>query len=168
MKVDRQFFRKACEALQKDEALKEAVESQQWEEAVRIIREEYEDKPELYLNLEKIRRNENLDRRLTWREVLERVFGLIPTFKTKKEKMEEECDKFIAIHRPESKDILPIKSFLKCYLEDEKFRSIINKKEFGQLHLYTDFSMREFQALNSWKDIILGYVKDYIPLSSYL
>ena len=168
MKIDRKFFEEACEALQKDKEVKESVENAAWEKAVAIMLRKYENKPELFLTLEKIRKSQNLDRPLTWREVLERVFGLIPAFKTKDEKMEEECEKFIAIHKPESKYIRHIKNFLKCYLDDEEFRRIIDKKEFTKLNLYPGFTMSEFKALDNWRDFIPGYVKDYVPLSLYI
>ena len=58
------------------------------------MRDKYEDKPQLFLNLEKIRKSENLDRRISWREFLERAFGLIDVFKSKDEKLEEECEKY--------------------------------------------------------------------------
>ncbi|MDR0704272.1 MAG: DEAD/DEAH box helicase family protein, partial [Planctomycetaceae bacterium] len=109
MKVDRKLFEKAQKKIQHDKEIKNAIDNEQWDKAVQILREKYENQPELFLNLEKIRQSENLDRRLTWREFLERVFGLIDGFKTKDEKLEEECEKFIAIYKPESKYISYIK-----------------------------------------------------------
>ena len=88
MRIDREFFDKAQETIQQDEEIKQAVENEQWEKAIAAVREKYENKPQLYLTLEKIRKSENLDRRLTWREFLERVFGFIPGFKSKNEKLE--------------------------------------------------------------------------------
>jgi type I restriction enzyme, R subunit len=75
MKVDRKLFEKAKQELQEDEDIKLAVEGEQWEKAVKIVRDKYENKPQLFLNLEKIRKSENLDRHISWREVLERIFG---------------------------------------------------------------------------------------------
>jgi len=53
MKVDRKLFEKAREELQKDTEVKSAVENEQWDKAVQIMRDKYEDKPQLFLNLEK-------------------------------------------------------------------------------------------------------------------
>ncbi len=168
MKIDRKLFEKAREEIQKDQDVRKAVENEQWEKASEIMRERYEDKPELYLNLEKIRRSENLDCRLTWREFLERVFGLIDSFKSKNEKLEEECEKFIAIYKPENKHVLHIKNYLKTYISDGEFRNSINEKNFALLNVYPGFSMKEFKALNGWKDVIPEYVKDYIPINQYM
>lgn len=168
MKIDRKLFEKAREQLQVDVDLRFAVENEQWDKAVRIVRERYENKPELFLNLEKIRKSENLDRRLTWREFLERVFGFIDSFKSKDEKLEEECDKFISIYKPESKYVPYIKNYLKAYIADEKFREIIDKKQYAELNVYAGFSMSEFKALGEWRDIIPEYVKDYVPINMYI
>ncbi|KAK3605063.1 hypothetical protein CHS0354_000729 [Potamilus streckersoni] len=168
MKVDRKLFEKAREELQKDTEVKMAVENEQWDKAVQIVREKYEDKPELYLNLEKIRRSENLDRRITWREFLERAFGLIDVFKSKDEKLEEECEKFISIYKPESKYVPHIKNYLKAYLTDEKFRDIINNKHFGTLNVYAGFTMAEFKKLNGWQKTVPEYVKYYVPVNQFM
>lgn len=167
MRIDREFFEKAQETIQQDEEVKQAVEKEQWDRAIAILRDKYENKPELYLNLEKIRKSENLDRRLTWREFLERVFGFIPGFQTKDEKLEEECEKFISIHKPDSHYVPYIKNYLKAYVSDEQFRQIINNKHYGELNFYPAFSMDEFSALNGWRDIVPEYAKDYIPFNTY-
>ena len=168
MKVDRKLFDKARKELQEDEEIKSAVENEQWDKAVQIVREKYEDKPKLYLNLDKIRKSESLDRRITWREFLERAFGLISGFQSKDEKLEDECDKFISIHKPDSKYVPYIKNYLKAYVTDEKFRDIINNKYFAELNVYPGFGMAEFKALNGWRETVPTYVKDYVPLNTYM
>lgn len=59
------------------------------------------DKPEEYSTLDKLRKAATVDRRLTLREILEKIFGLIPRFKSKDEPLEEEFAKFIADYKPE-------------------------------------------------------------------
>jgi len=168
MKVDRRLFEKAREELQEDEEIKTAVENEQWDKAVNIVRKKYEDKPKLFLNLEKIRKSENLDRRLSWREFLERIFGFIDGFKDKNELLEEECEKFISIYKPESKYVPYIKNYLKAYVTDEKFRDIINNKHFAELNVYAGFTMSEFKALNGWRETVPEYVKDYVPVNQFM
>ena len=166
MKVDRKLFEKAKEELQDDEEIKSAVENEQWEKAVKIVRDKYEDKPQLYLNLEKIRKSENLDRRVTWREVLERIFGFIDRFKNKNELLEDECEKFVAIYKPESKYVLHIKNFMKAYVSDEYFRNEINSQRFPRT--YAGFTMDEYKSLNGWRETIPNYVKDYVSVNNFM
>jgi type I restriction enzyme R subunit len=61
----------------------------------------YFDKPEEYFNLDKLRKAAKIDRKTSIREVVEKVFGIIPKFKSKDELLEEEFDKFISIYPPE-------------------------------------------------------------------
>ena len=63
------------------------------------------DKPEEYFTLEKLQKSVQVDRHLTLRELLERAYDLIPHFKSKAEKLDEECDKFISIYKPEVDNI---------------------------------------------------------------
>lgn len=166
MKVDRKLFEKAREELQNDPEVKSAVESEQWDKAVQIMRDKYEDKPQLFLNLEKIRKSENLDRRISWREFLERAFGLIDVFKSKDEKLEEECEKFISIYKPESKYVPHIKNYLKAYVTSEYFRNEINNQRFPRE--FAGFTMAEFKQLNGWRETVPTYVKDYVPVNVYM
>ena len=166
MKVDRKLFEKAREELQNDSEVKSAVENEQWEKAVQIMRDKYEDKPQLFLNLEKISKSENLDRRLSWREFLERAFGLIDVFKSKDEKLEEECEKFILIYKPESKYVPHIKNYLKAYVSNEYFRNEINNKRFPRE--FAGFTMAEYKELNGFRETVPTYVKDYVPVNVYM
>ena len=169
MKVDRKLFERAKEAIQNDSDISKAVEEEHWENAIKFVREKFENKPDYYLNLEQIRKSENLDRRVTWREFLEKIFGHIETFKSKDELLEEECEKFVSIYKPDSKDVPYIYDYIKAYATDEKFRHIIDNGHFGELHVYPGFSMQEFRNMDEkWRKTVPEYVKDYVPLNTYL
>ncbi len=168
MKVDRKLFEKAREELQKDTEVKNAVENEQWDKAAQIMQDKYENKPELFLNLDKIRESESLDRRIFWREFLERVFGFIDAFKFKDEKLEEECEKFISIYKPESKYVLGIKNYLKAYVTDPEIRNIIDTKEYGRFATNPKLTMEDFNDLDSYREIVPKYAKDYISINTFL
>ena len=53
------------------------------------------DQPKDYYTLEKLRKAASVDRRISLREILEKVFDLIPAFKSKDELLEEEFSKFV-------------------------------------------------------------------------
>lgn len=168
MRIDRELFALASATISEDEEIKTAVFNDQWEKAIDTLRERYEDKPNLYLNLERIRKSENLDRRVSWREVLERIFGFIDRFSSKDEKLDIEVEKFISIEKPDAKYVPHIRNFMKAYIGDEHFRAIINTKEYAELNTYPAFSMVEFKALNGYRESIPNYIKDYIPLNPYM
>ncbi len=168
MKVDRKLFERFARPILKDEDLSEAVYQEQWERAARMVRERYENQPEDYVTLEKLMRTENLDRRLTWVEVLQRIFGLIDSFKSKNDLLEEEYQKFIAIYKPEHQYAVLIKNFLKAYLTDPEIREIIKTGQFARLANNPKLTLAEFRALNGWREIVPEYVNDYIPLNTYI
>ena len=170
MRVDRELWGRTRDIIAKDKELETAVKKEKWKQAITIAIQKYEDKPELYLNLEKIRRAEQLDRRITWREVLERVFGIIDTFPKKEELLQEECKKFISIYKPESQYVPYIVNYIRAYITDGEFRRIIDEKDFVSLNNYPGFDMEEFKSLNgqtSWQTKIPEYIKNYVNLNVY-
>ena len=170
MRVDRELWGRAREQISKDRELEEAVRREMWEKAQTLIIQKYEDKPELYLNLTKIRKAEQLDRRITWKEVLQRVFGLIDHFPSKEELLQEECQKFISIYKPENRHASYIVNYMRAYITDADFRRIIDKKYYGELNFYSGFGMEEFQALNGstgWREKVPEYVKNYVNLNLF-
>ncbi|ROL57711.1 DEAD/DEAH box helicase [Bacteroidetes/Chlorobi group bacterium Naka2016] len=167
MKIDRKFFEKASDTVRQDDEIKKAIENNLWDLAIYIVREKYENKPELYITLKKLQASLKLDRKLTWREYLEYIFGFIDRIKTKNEMLDEECDKFISIYKPDSKDVPYIRSFIKAYISDEEFREIIDQRKFGQLEFTNVFTLKDLGRLGKWKDIIVQYIKDYVILNYY-
>ena len=166
MKVDQKLFEKAREEFIKDKDVRYAFDSNQRDVAEELVRDRYEDKPELYMTLDKIRQSERVDRRITWWEVLERAYGRISRFKSREEKLEDECKKFISIYNPKSEDVPGIKNFLKAYVGDEEFRNLVNSG--GNLHHSPEFSFEEYKALGKWRDILPQYAKDYISFNIYV
>jgi len=167
MKIDRKLFEKFTRPIKEDKDITDAVNLEQWEKAISILRERYENRPELFMTLEKLKHHENLDRRLSWREVLERIFGHIDKFKSKDELLDEEFDKFVSIEKPDNEHIIPIKNFMKAYITDSEIRDIVDTKDFTRFANNPKVTMAEFKALNGYRDIIPNYVKDYIPLNTY-
>lgn len=168
MRIDREFFQKTEEAIKSDQDIKSAIDNENWDRAIAIVKEKYENQPDLYMNLEKIKKSQNLDRRVTWREVLEKIFGFIDGFKNKDDLLEEECDKFISIYKPEPEIVIYIKNFIKAYTADSRFREIIDTKAFPQLHFYAGFSMQDYINLKDYKDILPTYIKENINLNTYM
>ena len=95
MRIDRMFFKKFEENIKDDEFVKSAVDARNWDAAENYVRKEKIDKPDDYINLEKIKRSLSIDRRISVREVLEYIFGLIPKIKMKDEILEDEFERFI-------------------------------------------------------------------------
>ena len=126
-------------------------------------------KPDEYYTLAKLRKATAVDRRLTLREILEKVFGLIPHFKSKDELLEEEFAKFVADHKPEEVKAIPaIKTYFKAYVTSDLIRQIIEQRHFTDLATNPNFSTRDFRAVpKKYRTLIPEYVKDYVPLNQF-
>jgi type I restriction enzyme R subunit len=145
------------------------VELGNWEHVVSHIQQEIFDKPEEYFNLEKLRKAAKIDRKVSIREVVEKVFGIIPKFKSKDEILEEEFDKFISIYPPEEDvNLRALKYFFKAYIVDQDIRQIITTKDFHALQTHPMLTISQFKAVaNKYREVIPVYIKDYVNLERF-
>ena len=169
MKIDRMFFEKFEDAVRENETIAKAVEAGQWDRVIDYVNREVFDKPEEYYTLDKLRKAAAVDRRLTLREILEKVFGLIPGFKSKDDLLEEEFAKFVADYKPEEATAIPaIKTYFKAYVTSGRVREIIESKQFTDLATNPVFSTRDFRAVpEKYRSLVPEYVKDYVSLNQF-
>jgi type I restriction enzyme, R subunit len=169
MKIDRMFFERFEDSVRSNDFIANAVEQGQWDRVIDYVNREIFDKPEEYYTLEKLRKAVAVDRRLTLREILEKVFGLIPRFKSKDELLEEEFLKFVTDYKPEDASALPvIKTYFKAYITSGLFRDIIDNRRFTDLATNPMFSLRDFKAVpDAYRRLIPEYIKDYISLNQF-
>ena len=170
MRIDRMFFDRFADAVRQDETIAQAVEAGQWDRVMDYINREVFDKPEEYYTLAKLRKAAAVDRRLTLREILEKVFDIIPRFKSKDELLEEEFTKFVADHTPPRADsIAAIKTYFKAYATDGYTRDIIDTRQFSRLATSPVFSIGDYRAVpEKYRAIIPEYVKDYVSLNQFV
>lgn len=169
MKIDRMFFEKFEDVVRANDDVTAAVEAGQWDRVIDYVNREVFDKPEEYYTLDKLRKAAAVDRRLTLREILEKVFGLIPRFKSRDELLEEEFLKFVADIKPEEAAALPaIKTYFKAYATSEVLRYIIKSEEYTDLATNPYFSTRDFKAVPAkYRALVPNYIKDYVPLNQF-
>jgi type I restriction enzyme R subunit len=169
MKVDRMFFERFEDRVKEDPVIVAHVEAGDWDKVIDYVNTELIAKPEEPYSLDKLRQAAAVDRRLTLREILEKVFGVIPRFKSKDELLEEEFAKFVADRKPDDVQALPaMKRYFKAYATSDRFRAIINEKDFARLATNPSFSTRDFRAVpEPYRTIIPEYIKDYVPLNRF-
>jgi len=169
MKIDRMFFEKFEDTIRADETVASAVEAGQWDRVIDYVNREVFDKPEEYYTLDKLRKAAAVDRRITLREILEKIFGLIPRFKSKDELLEEEFAKFVADYKPEEATAIPaIKNYFKAYVTSGRVRDIIDTRQFTDLATNPVFSTRDFRAVpKKYRTLVPEYIKDYVSLNQF-
>lgn len=169
MKIDRMFFERFEDTVRANETVASAVEAGQWDRVLDYVNREIFDKPEEYYTLDKLRRAAAVDRRLTLREILEKIFGLIPRFKSKDELLEEEFAKFVADFKPDEVAAIPaIKTYFKAYLTSGLVRDIIDSRQFTGLATSPVFSTHDFRAVPvKYRQRVPEYIKDYVSLNLF-
>ena len=174
MKIDRMFFEGFESRVKADPVLQRQVDNEQWDQAIDHVTTHLLDKPAEFYTLDKLRRAAGVDRRLTLREILEKIFGLIPYFKGKDEMLEDEFQKFLLDQPPDplskhADAVVAMKYFFKAYATDGRLREIIEKKRLTDLNVNPAFSMADFKAVpREWRERIPEYVKDYVSLNQFM
>jgi type I restriction enzyme R subunit len=101
------------------------------------------------------------------REIIEKVFGVIPYFKNKDELLEDEFDKFDSRYLPDEKHFNAAKNYFKSYISDNDFREIIENKQYALLN--TNPNGEVFRKLPpELRASIPEYIKDNISLNQFM
>jgi type I restriction enzyme, R subunit len=167
MKIDRKLFERFEDRVRSDAEIKRMVEQRDFGAIEDYIVGNVFDKPEDYYNLDKLRKTLKIDRRLSLREIVEKIFGFIPYFKSKDELLEEEFDKFDSRYTPDEKDFAAAKHFFKSYLTDAEFRDIIESRQYARLA--TNPNGKVFREVPpELRSRIIEYIKDNISLNQFM
>lgn len=170
MRVDREMYRDRFEErIRADAMVKRNVEAGNWDQVLHYIKSEVLDKPEDFFTLEKLRKAYTVDRKLSLREVVEKIFGIIPRFKVKDELLEEEFQKFVSINPPpEDENVTALRHFFKAYIVDQDVREIIKQKAFQRLANHPAMTMDEFRAISPInRERVPDYVDTYVKLDQF-
>lgn len=171
MRIDRElYFKKFEEKVVADAQAREIYENEGINGVIEYVKRSILDKPKEFFTPDKLRNSITVDRWVSFKEILQKVFGEVDTIKTLNEKTEDEFDKFQDIEKLDANLVPAAKSFFISYLQDEDFRDVIDKKEFGRLHAMAGVDMESFQYLAKIKragngpyiQYIPAYVRDYV------
>jgi type I restriction enzyme R subunit len=169
MKIDRMFYEKFEEAVRENKIVAAAVEAGEWDRVIDYVNQELLNKPDQFYTMDKLRKAAAVDRRLTLREILEKIFGLIPRFKSKDELLEEEFLKFVTDYKPDEAAAIPaLKTYFKAYASSDQIRHIISTGDLTDLATNPIFSTQDFKAVpKKYRTLIPEYIKDYVSLNQF-
>lgn len=169
MRIDREGFKRAVEEdVLGNEELKNMWENGDTEEAEEFAKKHIFDRPKYFLNLDKIRRIFNIDRRISVKEFLQVAFGDKESFEMKDDLLESEWSKFQEVHDVDQEHFAPVKMFFKAYIVDEEVRDIIKRNQPADFYHCPSFDFQEYQRLNGYKEIVPRYIKDYVSLNTFM
>jgi len=166
MKIDRMYFDKFEDTVKNDNEVKKLMKKNDLEAVENYIAKNIFEKAEEYYNLEKLRIGAKLDRKLTLKEVIEKIFGKIPYFKSKDELLEDEFDKFDSRYLPDEKNFVNAKNYFKSYITDSEFRNYIETKKYALLNSNANgYLFRELPP--DLRTMIPEYIKENISINNY-
>ena len=167
MKIDRMYFDKFEDTVKEDTQIKEMVLQKDFDAIEQYILANIFDKPNEYYNITKLRNAVKIDRRLPLREIIEKIFGFIPYFKSKDELLEEEFEKFDSRYLPADEYFSFAKDYFKSYITDTEFRDIIENKKYALLN--TNPNGDVFRKLSpELRFAIPEYIKDNVSLNKFV
>ena len=167
MKIDRMFFEKFEDAVKQDTVAKEQYEQGHYAAAQRYIEETYLNQPSEFFTWDKLRRATGVDRRVTVREMLDKIFGIIPAFKSKKELVSDEFDNYMLTCGVAPGEYYEIRRFFETYLTDKEVRRVIEDGKYQLLGTQVpSYSFADLKRLGiSNMRSVIGYVNDNVNLS---
>ena len=165
MRIDRELFKQFEEIVRNDDALKNRVLDSNFDGIEKYIHTNFFEKHKNKFSLEKLREsiniNKKLERRVSIREIVEKIFGVIDEFKTKDEILEDEFENFISIYKPSHEDYPHVSNFLKAYMTDIDIKKIVDEKDFATLS--STYIFDDFKALNkNLIEAVPNYVNDFV------
>ena len=170
MKIDRMYFDKFEETVKEDPVAREQYEQGNYPAVIRYIDDHIMNQPNEYYTWDKLRRSIGSDRRITAREILDKIFGALPFFKSKKELVEDEFEGYALTHSIPSEKYADVKEFFATYITDKDVRRAIEDRKFQLLgtdiSTYTMADLKHL-GLDSIQSVV-DYVADNVNVSRFM
>ncbi len=168
MKIDRKLYEKFEETIREDEYIKRQVADGDFSSAEQYIMRELFDKPDDYINMDKLRRAINIDRRVSLREIIDKVFGFIPRYKSKHELVQDEFERFKQTCKIPADKYYDVKNFFEVFLTDKYVRRVFEDKNPQLLADCPTFTMGDLKQLGTANaKMVMDYVSDHVNINRF-
>ena len=139
MKIDIELYKSLQKDLTQDEILKDLVNNQQFDEAIKYFEQKYLDQSSNNYTIDKMRISLGLDRKPTSLEILLYAFGHIGYIKTKRDLIDEEFEKFDNEIQPSENQFDNSRHIFEVLLIDKEFRDILESGRLAELNTHPSF-----------------------------
>ena len=171
MRIDREMYGQNFESrIRSDEYIRTQMEAGNWDQIIHYVKTKIFDKPEEHYTLDKLQRAYKVDRKISVREIIEKVFGIIPKFKSKDELLESEFQKFVSLYPPKEDDnISALRLFFKAYVVDDKVKEVVRQRQFQELYNLSSINMAEFKMVSpEYRQLVPDYVDHYVKRDKFV
>lgn len=171
MRIDREMFRKFKEELQNNHVFTDLYDNNR-DEALEYLKNKVFDKPNHFINLEKIRSFFKLDRKLSLGEALDIVMDKIEVPKSKAEIIHDKFND--AVLTKELTDKLTDDNLFHlayqlfdAYISAAAVQKAIDDQTFGNLDHTNQLSLEEYIQLHhaGVAEPLVNYIKDYVDIT---
>ncbi len=170
MKIDRMYFEKFEDEVKQDTTAKEQYEQGNYRAVISYIDDNIMNKPNEYYTWDKLRRAIGSDRRISTREIIDKIFGVLPFFKTKKELVEDDFEGYLLTKHIPQEQYHEIREFFFTYVMDKDVRRAIEDKKYQLLGTdISTYTMADLKMLGKENMLdIVNYVNDNIQVARYM
>jgi hypothetical protein len=173
MRIDREMYRErfaqqASEAVASDPVLRQAYDDEDWPAVEERVHRLLFEKPEEFWDLPKLQEVYKTDRMPSLREILARVFGLIPNISTRGQLADEAFEKFVATQPTNAVHNRELKVVFVSFLLDEGSRFLLQEGKFADLRardasLYGSLT----QLAPEERAALVSYLQSQVPLKNF-
>ena len=138
IRIDREMYRdrfahQANEAVALDTILRDAFEAEDWPAVEERIRRLLFEKPEEFWSLPKLQEVYKTDRTPSLREILAKIFGVVPTIASRAELADEAFEKFVTTQDANAVHSRELRTVFVAFLLDPVSRKLVEEGKFPDL-----------------------------------
>ena len=173
MRIDREMYRdrfahQANEAVASDAILRDAFDSEDWPAVEERIRRLLFEKPEEFWDLPKLQEVYKTDRSPSLREILAKIFGVIPAIPTREQLADEAYDRFVATQNANAVHSRELRTVFVAFLLDPTSRQLLELGRFPDLRARDPNLHTALSALPAdERDALVRYLKTAVSLKDF-
>lgn len=173
MRIDREMYRdrfaqQATEAVEKDPELRDAVETENWAVVEQRIRSLLTAQPNSEWDLTKLQELYQTDRKPSLREILSKIFGIIPAIPTREQLANEAYERFIATQDASAVHSRELKTVFIAFLLDPTSRQLLELGRFPDLRARDPNLHAALSALPAGeRDALVRYLQTEVSLKDF-
>lgn len=173
MRIDREMYRdrfahQAQDAVAGDAALREAFEAEDWPAMEARIRQLLFGKPEDFWDLPRLQQIYKTDRVPGLREILARVFGLMPAIATRDDMAGEAFERYLATQETNATHSRELRTVFVAFLLDPQCRLLLEEGKFPDLRTKDPGLYGALQHLAvEEREMLMGYLRAHVRLGEF-
>jgi type I restriction enzyme R subunit len=173
MRIDREMYRErfaqqASEAVASDNDLRQAYDAEDWPAVEERVRRLLFEKPQEFWNLPKLQQIYKTDRLPSLREILARVFGLIPNIPTRGQLADEAFERFTTTQESNATHTRELRMVFVAFLLDAQSRMLLEEGRFAELRARDASLYRSLSQLSPQeREALIGYLQSQVRINEF-